>query len=457
MGGIDYKHTNSIFFKLIGNESSYDSAHSGSEPVDKNAPSDAPFYHLRSIKKGSQSPPPVLGSRSSPTLETTPLRLPPLDIPDDEEATPSPNHENPKAARQALCNEMSEMNPNPSLTPNSSSSSLTFTETLKLLKLRGQSFLAGTMGDHLFTSLIASFFAELITLPLETLKVLQQVHGGALQDVAMDTFSRAGLSGFFRGGGPRLFQTVASNVGFFFWHTLFKQAGLGNILQGVVSRIKEVNPKGSRFALNFFRPAEKTLSITKTEEDISSSTPNRSPFRGPTSFDTPPPIWLSMAMNMMAQMVNRVFCSPLEVVANVVQASTSAEGKSTLSVIQSVYKRDGWGGFWKGLGVSLVLSLNPALMFTLVEKMCAFLRRGYGEKEISSSQMFRISAGAKTIATLLTYPLIRAKVVMQMSSLKQQKGLLATLFWGKESNLSDLLLSRNNYPEFGQVLITLKS
>lgn len=71
---------------------------------------------------------------------------------------------------------------------------------------------------------------------------------------------------------------------------------------------------------------------------------------------------------------------------------------------------------WRGLPVALLLSLNPALMFTLVGKLSDALkavRNTPPEGFLSSSDMFWISGISKAVATLLTYPLIRAKAVIQ--------------------------------------------
>lgn len=56
-------------------------------------------------------------------------------------------------------------------------------------------------------------------------------------------------------------------------------------------------------------------------------------------------------------------------------------------------------------------------MFTLVDKLTLFIKKIKKVSHISASQMFQISAFAKMIATLLTYPLIRAKVMTQTSRL----------------------------------------
>lgn len=100
--------------------------------------------------------------------------------------------------------------------------------------------------------------------------------------------------------------------------------------------------------------------------------------------------------------------------ANINQANPDSGG--ALKVVRTILQNEGFGGFWKGLGISLILSLNPALMFTLVDKITALAKAVMKKSAISAGEMFQISAFAKMIATLLTYPLIRTKTIMQTQS-----------------------------------------
>jgi len=67
--------------------------------------------------------------------------------------------------------------------------------------------------------------------------------------------------------------------------------------------------------------------------------------------------------------------------------------------------------------VALLLALNPALMFTLVERLTVALSTFRGQDALlvplAAKDLFWISGISKTFATFLTYPAIRAKVVMQ--------------------------------------------
>ena len=85
-----------------------------------------------------------------------------------------------------------------------------------------------------------------------------------------------------------------------------------------------------------------------------------------------------------------------------------------------------WGRLYGGVGASLLLTVNPAIQHTCFEqarrRVIGGLRRravrrnaGVGEKkkiaELSVSDAFVLGAASKAIATFITYPLVRAKVL----------------------------------------------
>ena len=85
-----------------------------------------------------------------------------------------------------------------------------------------------------------------------------------------------------------------------------------------------------------------------------------------------------------------------------------------------------WTRLYSGVGASLLLTVNPAIQHTCFEqarrRVIGGLRRraarrnaGVGEKkkiaELSVSDAFVLGAASKAIATFITYPLVRAKVL----------------------------------------------
>eukprot|EP00668_Euglena_longa_P044281 GGOE01058888.1.p1 GENE.GGOE01058888.1~~GGOE01058888.1.p1 ORF type:complete len:303 (+),score=82.95 GGOE01058888.1:703-1611(+) len=96
---------------------------------------------------------------------------------------------------------------------------------------------------------------------------------------------------------------------------------------------------------------------------------------------------------------------------------------SVLQVIRSIHREGGLDAFWIGLAPSLLLTCNPAITFTafdlLKRRAAALLRRS--PATLSALQTFLLASVAKALALLLTYPLIRARVVM-LAQLRQETG-----------------------------------
>eukprot|EP00913_Durusdinium_trenchii_P000876 g815.t1 len=215
------------------------------------------------------------------------------------------------------------------------------------------------------SGLVSSVGAEAALFPLDTVKLQQQVYGGTAASVLKRLVAQKGLRGVYQGLIGRLIQTITSNVGFFVWQTVFVQLSLRQV---------QAHQPGQ----------EKLGTVT------------------------------ALIVNMLAQQINRLLTTPFDVVASVNQADPNSKG-----FFHTFYRMGSTGGvkeLWRGLPVALLLSLNPALMFTLVGKLSDFvkaLRKTAPEGFLSSSDMFWISGISKAVATLLTYPLIRAKAVIQ--------------------------------------------
>ncbi|KAM7272596.1 hypothetical protein ACFE04_027259 [Oxalis oulophora] len=105
---------------------------------------------------------------------------------------------------------------------------------------------------------------------------------------------------------------------------------------------------------------------------------------------------------------------PLDTAASRMQ--TSSFGKS-----KSLWKTLTEGSFsdaFDGLGISLLLTTNPAIQYTVFDQLKQrMLTKQQGEKgsavALSAFSAFVLGALSKTIATVLTYPAIRCKVMIQ--------------------------------------------
>jgi hypothetical protein len=103
--------------------------------------------------------------------------------------------------------------------------------------------------------------------------------------------------------------------------------------------------------------------------------------------------------------------------------------KSMLEISKEIYAENGIFSFWKGFIPSLVLVSNPSINFTVFDRLKLQLQRLRMKKtgakrlaSLSALEAFVLAAVAKAIATIVTYPVIRAKVLMQaQKSTKEEK------------------------------------
>lgn len=225
---------------------------------------------------------------------------------------------------------------------------------------------------------VSSVAAEAMLFPLDTVKLRLQVQGGGVLEVFQGIVRKQGFLGLYGGLIGRLIQTIASNVGFFIWQTVLIHV-VRQKLQGQRDD-EEASEEGSR------------PSKTRTPK-LSTG--------------------LFLLVNMVAQQINRLLTTPIDVVANVNQADPNSKG--FIHTFIRLAREGGRATLWRGLGVALLLSFNPALMFTLVDRLSTWLSlyRGLDGAPLRATDLFWISGVSKMVATIVTYPLIRAKAVIQ--------------------------------------------
>ncbi|CAE8723714.1 unnamed protein product [Polarella glacialis] len=216
---------------------------------------------------------------------------------------------------------------------------------------------------------IGSMLAEAVLFPLDTVKL--QVQTASMDDskgfleTTLHVVRTAGLSGLYKGlGGSMIKETIHSMNYWLFHGFLF-----------------------SRFA--------------KYDDTSKTSTMSR------------------LLLNLLAKQLNWLCTVPFEVISTVNQLSATSPGFVGTALI--LYKEGGLGAFYRGLAVSMLLAINPAIMNTLITtilKLFAAVRQSWGAdyleaRDHSIAAVGVATAFSKAVATALTYPLIRAKVLQQ--------------------------------------------
>ncbi|KAF8719862.1 hypothetical protein HU200_024623 [Digitaria exilis] len=115
-----------------------------------------------------------------------------------------------------------------------------------------------------------------------------------------------------------------------------------------------------------------------------------------------------------------IVTQPLDTAASRMQ--TSAFGKS--KGLRETLAEGTWMEAFDGLGISLILTCNPSIQYTAFDQLKQRIiqrqrRKNGGSAEdnsrvaLSAFSAFLLGAVSKSIATVLTYPLIRCKVMIQ--------------------------------------------
>jgi len=129
----------------------------------------------------------------------------------------------------------------------------------------------------------------------------------------------------------------------------------------------------------------------------------------------------NITLGTVAGVTNLTVTLPLETL--IVRLQTSEPGSTTALDLAKELANQGLAGTYKGFYISSILTLNPALNFAIFDGLKARVLKaisaatGQRVHSLSAVQAFLLASLAKTLATLLTYPLIRAKVVMQATPL----------------------------------------
>ncbi|DAZ93079.1 TPA: hypothetical protein N0F65_007983 [Lagenidium giganteum] len=264
---------------------------------------------------------------------------------------------------------------------------------------------AGAMG---------ALFSGVLLYPLDVAKTRQQVdvkdeknkqpasqavaktdhkRQGSMWMICWMIYRTDGLQGLFAGLSSKVVHTIFANFAYFYWYSFLKQA-VERHSQKTITTGMNLLVASLAGALN--------MSMTLPLEVINTRAQTQSTDDEDDSNDDPK--------------------------ATKQPASQHQKKKSIWELSQEIYAEDGLLSFWKGYIPSLVLVSNPAINYTAFDKLKLRLQQSKmvasSSKRLSSLTMweaFVLGAIAKAIATIMTYPVIRAKVLMQAQKKNQEQ------------------------------------
>ncbi|KAJ3047973.1 ADP/ATP carrier protein [Rhizophlyctis rosea] len=136
---------------------------------------------------------------------------------------------------------------------------------------------------------------------------------------------------------------------------------------------------------------------------------------------------MELGLGAVAGALSQFFTLPISVVTTRQQTTVKHEQLSFLQTMKQIRYDEGIQGLWKGLRASLVLCVNPAITYGMFERLkTVWLKRSNNpDGRLSAGQVFILGALSKTLATVVTYPYIMAKVRLQWAPPKITDGELS--------------------------------
>ncbi|KAL7754191.1 hypothetical protein RI367_000172 [Sorochytrium milnesiophthora] len=121
---------------------------------------------------------------------------------------------------------------------------------------------------------------------------------------------------------------------------------------------------------------------------------------------------IELALGAAAGALSQLTTIPVSVVITRQQTSSRETRQSFSDTWSTIVREEGVTGLWKGLKPSLVLVVNPAITYGMYERLKTWMGVDKG-RVLKSWEVFVLGALAKTLATVVTYPYIMAKVRLQ--------------------------------------------
>lgn len=119
-----------------------------------------------------------------------------------------------------------------------------------------------------------------------------------------------------------------------------------------------------------------------------------------------------LSLGAVAGALAQLFTIPVAVITTRQQTQTVGEKKGIIETGREVIEsEDGWTGLWRGLKASLVLVVNPSITYGAYQRLRETLFPG--RTALRPWEAFCLGALSKTLATIVTQPLIVAKVGLQ--------------------------------------------
>jgi hypothetical protein len=126
----------------------------------------------------------------------------------------------------------------------------------------------------------------------------------------------------------------------------------------------------------------------------------------------------NLLLGCLAEWAHLPITLPIDCLTTKIQTDTTGAGPIVL--LNAMLSEKGMAGMYKGIQAYTVLCLKPAIQYTVFEQVKAVVlagRRGTSknkrDESLSAAEAFFLGMVARTIATILCFPYVRGKVMLQ--------------------------------------------
>lgn len=277
---------------------------------------------------------------------------------------------------------------------------------------------------HALAGALGGVFSNAIVYPLDTIKTRIQaassddVKGKGRKDAKISIMpllahilKTEGIAGFYKGFGASMLNTFSMQYAYFFFYSFVRSTYIRR------STKAGSKPKALSTAMELILGAVAgalaqiftiPVSVIATRQQIGRKVSRKPSYASVAAPDSEAPS--GTAQTTLPNVITVEHPSDV-----------SKLDDSFLAVAKDIIQEDGVTGLWLGIHSSLVLTVNPAITYGVFERVKSIFTLGDPAIKLGPWRAFIVGALSKSLATVVTYPYIMAKVRVQAHGSKTEK------------------------------------